>query len=561
MLVAFLATSAQAAKHLTVQARPLSELVTATTGPVQPGAGNIDPTITWGGDADSYIAEMRGIYAKHSLKMTIRHNDDVVDQTSRVLRGEQVYFRGTLEMGLFADEALRKQGLHLVPALVKTTSTGGDCMIVGPNVKNLNDVKKLALQYPGPHVYYAFKLFKDAGRPIGSPAGPQVVYYPDLTYPPTGDSGTDIKNPVAAFRDDTNIDATMCITADSSMIVGAEGRAGARVYTTTKVGSQIIYDLVFVRSDYFETNRNDVERFVAAHLEAGEYVSLLYNDRNSRTNEFIQLSAAMDKDFGMGPEISGGMIGDCTFTFHEGNYRFVTGDGTTRNLDVITSEMMTLFKPAGLIRTSWTMARPVWDWVKLAQGLRYTASAGSVASSPKPPKKQTTANETDIEKMLASIVLEPTSDADAQGRLFTREIFFDPGEETFDISKYSRQFREIAELLQTYPNATVSFTGFADPRGLLENEERFANHPAKAQFLSRVRQGAKTLTELRGNKAKEGFLQYCRSASLIIERPENFFTNGVGYDRPKHPITQSMTAQQRAENRRVMVEVFDLRIE
>ena len=51
MLVAFLATSAQAAKHLTVQARPLSELVTATTGPVQPGAGNIDPTITWGGDA------------------------------------------------------------------------------------------------------------------------------------------------------------------------------------------------------------------------------------------------------------------------------------------------------------------------------------------------------------------------------------------------------------------------------------------------------------------------------------------------------------------------------
>ena len=565
-IVALLATSVLAQTHKTVPGRPLSEMVSASRGPIQPGADKLWPTITWGGDAASFLGvELKGIFAQRGLSYQIAHNDDVVDQTTKVIRGEQVYFRGTLGMDVLADEAVRKAGLHLVPIVALTRSTGGDAVVARAGIKSPSDLrgKKIAVQYPGPHVYFLAKMLKDARVPLSGPGAPTIVYYPELTIPM--DDTPDIVDPVTAFTADSSIDAVMCIIPDVDILTGAEGPAGAHMLYSTRTAQRVIYDVVSVRSDYFANNRSQVENAVRAMLSSTEAVQALWANKAAKQTDFSQLTDRMSQSFGLSPDESGGMIGDCTFANHNGNYHFFSGVGQTRNLANITKEMMVIFNQMGLLRTTWTVASPGWDWTKLGSGLQHVAiisSSGSATQSVASPPSSPRYDEAALERLVTGLVAEPTSDVGADGKLFEITLLFAPNAKTFDIAKYTAEFQEALEYMQTYEGAVVSFTGHSDPRGIQRAKEKYADHPAKAQLISKVRQLLKDLSVQRANNAKTAFLQYCRQHQFQIDQ-SSIVAVGVGQSRPAHPLPSSGTLgpRQNAENRRVVVELIQIEAE
>ena len=552
-----------AGAHKTVTPRPLSQQITASRGSVQGGAGNISPTITWGMDAQAYYARDNGIYSKHGLSMTIRHDDNVIDQLNRVISGEQAYFRGTIGMGILADDALRGAGLELVPIVGISRSTGGDAIVVRGTVKNIADIRKIAVQYPGPHLDLMAKLFRDARRSLTGAGAPQVVYYPELTLPPPEKDTGDIVDPVSAFLNDSSFDAVMCIIPDVDLLTGTEGVQGARMLASTKTMGRVIYDLVWVRSDYLQNNRREVENFVRATLEAEEGAFGVYQNRTSSATAYQQLAGAMDKDFGLGTDIAGSMIGDGTFLNHNGNYHFFTGVGQTRNLANITNEVQGFFRDLGfLTRSAWTVTDPGWDWTSLGRGLKNVAAVRApgqtaVAGAPAAAPRFNASQQSRLEALVTSRIIEPTSDADASGRLFQIEILFAPNQTDFTVAKYDDKFQEALSYIQTYDGAVVSFTGHADPRAMSKARAEFGSRPDWAQIQTIVKQRMRTTSMKRAETAMRRFIEYCRGRGFTLDN-SNITKVGAGIEHPKHPVQATMTPNMNRENRRVVIELLQM---
>src|SRR4029453_16631688 len=176
------------------------------------------------------------------------------------------FLRGTMGMlGQVAEVTDRDPRTKMVVIYQLTWSAGGDALVVKGGVRQPQELrgKSIALQAYGPHVDYLAKVLRDAGLTLKDV---KLRWVKDLT-------GTQ-ESPRAALAQ-ADIDAAMVIIPDALALTsggkvgtGAEDSVkGARILLSTKTANRIISDVYAVRSDYFESNRADVEKFVQGLLQ------------------------------------------------------------------------------------------------------------------------------------------------------------------------------------------------------------------------------------------------------------------------------------------------------
>jgi len=328
-----------------------------------------------------------------------------------------------------AAETLQAAGTELVVVYQMTWSNGGDCMVVR-GIDKPKDLKgkTIAIQLYGPHMDYAANLLANAGINLSDVT---FRWLKELTLPEYDTSGA-IVDPVSAFTADSKIDAVMCIIPDGLTLTsggdvgtGAEGSVkGAKILLSSKTANRVIADVYAVRKDYFDANKAKVQSFVHALMLGEETLRDLLKQKTADNAGYGSLLTRSAELLLGSPQATGdveALLGDCEYVGHAGNVAFFTGEGTTRNLVVLTNEIQTSFAGMGLMSGKVALKSANWDYAALGRGLKY---AKAVAAKPKFDSARV------AQQVAKMIEVEPTA-WETEGTLFVIEIHFAPNQATF----------------------------------------------------------------------------------------------------------------------------------
>lgn len=538
-----------------LEAKPLREVVTAKARTVSTSGKLQLPMITWGGDVATIHTAEKGFFQKEGLHVELAVENNFPKQVEATLTGKSPYLRGTMGMMQAAAEVFEREGIELVVIYQLTWSTGGDAMVVRPEIKKPADLKgkNIALQLYGPHMDYLANILNSGKVPLNSV---KLRWLKELTLP-TYDTGGRTVDPVNAFLQDDSLHAVMGIIPDAlSLTSGGEGGTGAagsvkgaKILLSTKTASRVIADVYAVRSDYLKANRGEVEKLVRALMAGQEDFAKLQAEKTARRAEFQQvMSRAADLLLGSPqatPDVEA-LLGDCEFVSHAGNVAFFTGQGTTRNLSRLSKEIRTSFAQMGLTRGKISLADAKWDYSSLGRGL---SNVGKVQTASKP--------QFDAKKVAAKveerIAVEPTSWAE-EGTLFQIEINFEPNQSEFSETVYADDFKKALEIAQTYGGSLIIIEGHSDPLGILKAKQ---NGEDKA-VVHQMEQQAKNLSLSRSRAVRASFLEYCKKQKLVIDESQ-FVAVGLGVTTPK--FSPPRTKDEWAANRRVVFRIKQVEAE
>ena len=538
-----------------LEAKPLREVVTAKARTVSTSGKLQLPMITWGGDVATIHTAEKGFFQKEGLHVELAVENNFPKQVEATLTGKSPYLRGTMGMMQAAAEVFEREGMELVVIYQLTWSTGGDAMVVRPEIKKPADLKgkNIALQLYGPHMDYLANILNSGKVPLNSV---KLRWLKELTLP-TYDTGGRTVDPVNAFLQDDSLHAVMGIIPDAlSLTSGGEGGTGAagsvkgaKILLSTKTASRVIADVYAVRSDYLKANRGEVEKLVRALMAGQEDFAKLQAEKTARRAEFQQvMSRAADLLLGSPqatPDVEA-LLGDCEFVSHAGNVAFFTGQGTTRNLSRLSKEIRTSFAQMGLTRGKISLADAKWDYSSLGRGL---SNVGKVQTASKP--------QFDAKKVAAKveerIAVEPTSWAE-EGTLFQIEINFEPNQSEFSETVYADDFKKALEIAQTYGGSLIIIEGHSDPLGILKAKQ---NGEDKA-VVHQMEQQAKNLSLSRSRAVRASFLEYCKKQKLVIDESQ-FVAVGLGVTTPK--FSPPRTKDEWAANRRVVFRIKQVEAE
>ncbi len=555
VLGCLLALGSSAGEPELLEAKPLYRAIAQRSEKIKDSGPVKVPVITWGGDVATIYAQKQGTFKKNGLDVELFAENNFPKQVEACLTGKTPYLRGTMGMINAAAEAFAKQGLDLVVVYQLTWSAGGDALVVRPGISQPKDLKSktLALQLYGPHMDYLGNILSSASV---SAKDVKLKWFRELTLP-TYDPGNKVVDPVNGFMEDKGLDAVMCISPDAMALTsggkegtGSEGSAkGARILLTTKTASRVIADVYAVRSDYFAAHRDKVEGFVKSLLQSQEGLADLLKNKAAQATAYQQLmSASADLLLGAPqavPDVEG-LLGDCAFVGYDGNLGFFTGQGTTRTMKQLTSEIQPFFKALGLMDGAVALKDAGWDYDKLAQGLK-NATKKAPKEKPKFDAKRVA---TKIEE---KINVEPTSWAD-EDTLFQVEINFGPNQSTFTAAEYSADFAKALSIAQTYGGALIVVEGHSDPLGILKAREK----GSPAVEINQMQQSAKNLSLERSQAVRDSFLEYCKGKKINIDESQ-FVAVGLGVTTPKY--NPPRTKEEWAANRRVVFRIKQVEAE
>jgi outer membrane protein OmpA-like peptidoglycan-associated protein/ABC-type nitrate/sulfonate/bicarbonate transport system substrate-binding protein len=527
---------AQPIDYLTQQ--PLADRVKGSLQPVSSGDLSA-PIITWGADVQEILGNEEGIFAREGIPVKFFVENNFEAQVEACIAGKTPFVRGTMGMVKSAAEAFEQRGIKLVVIYQFSWSRGGDCIVVRDRVKTVADIKTIALQLYGPHMDYVLNIITNAGR---SPSSVQFKWLADLSLP-KGKPPT-ITNPVNAFENDPSIDAVPCISPDAAMLTDPkEGTVpGSRILMSTRTASRIIADVYAVRSDWYESHRDEVEKFVAACMKSQETLTDLMKAKGTKYGQTLSKSATMLFDSPSATADVEGLLGDCELTGYNANMQFFTGKGTTRTFATLSSEIQSAFTKIGLIKGSATLVNGNMDYAALAKGLKYATGVPAPAAAFSKEK---------VERFVASKVSgESSSWADA-GTIFQTEIYFDPNQTDFDAAAYATDFDEARRKIETLGGALVVVEGHADPTGIAKAKSGGQNPVVIAQ----MEQDVKNKSYQRAKEVQKSFIAYCKKRGVTLD--ESRFTSvGMGIKAPKYAIPK--TKEQWNQNRRVIFRVMSV---
>lgn len=435
---------------------PFSALVgPVKVEPVQKSAALEVPYITWGGDVATFYAngglktKPGSIYQKLGLNLDLVAGDDFVGQVRRYLSGKTPFLRGTLSMLGQASEVLGADPRTKPVVFLQLTWSLGDHMVSRGNLKTLNDLKgkKIALQRGGPHVGMLDDVLKTAKFTWKDVT---VVWVDDLT----GDKGA-----AALFRKDPSIDACLVISPDmigltgglTSIGTGAEGTVkDSRVLISTATMSRSIADVYACRKDFYDTNKETVEKFTAGYLKASEDIldlKLDYEKKGSSDGYKAVLKLTQDvfgKDVIPTLEVDAhGLISDANFVGLPGNVAFFQQKGNLSGFEPKQKAVLDLAVEQGWARVRAGFFSPDFDADRLIKlgGLTKTKGSstggGELTEFPKDPNDPRT--------------------------IYYFTISFEPNQEEFSADIYGPEFERVAELASRFGNAVIAVRGHADP--------------------------------------------------------------------------------------------------
>lgn len=545
--------AAEAQKVEYLPAIPLVERIHVQTQPVNDAGEMPLYLIAWGGDVATIHTQTEGIFQKYGFNFKLKAEDNFSKQVESCLRGETPYLRGTMDMITEAADVFKRQGIGLQVVVQITWSVGGDVMVVRPHIKSAKDIRAIALQLDGPHMYYAPYVLKSAGANLSNV---KFRFLQELTLPKF-DTGGKVIDPVSAFQNDSSLDAVMCISPDADLLTsggkvgtGSEGSIkGARKYVTTKDAPKIIADVYAVRSDYALANPEKIKAFHKAILEGQKQWVDLMKTKSTKYQQVVSKSADLLMGSATATADVEGMILDCQYVDAEGNIAFFTGRGTTRTLVALSSEIQSSLKEMGLLTGSVvSLAGPNWDVAALL-GLPASATAAQSTSSSAPRFDQRKAAAT-IERRIEA---EP-SRWEEEGTLFVKEIYFAPEQDEFTESQYADDFTEAIKKIDAYGGALVAVEGHADPTGVWKAKKKSneTKSPTDIAVVAQMEQRVKNISSARADAVKKSFLAFCRRHGIKLDESQ-FVIVGVGIRSPK--FNPPRTKEEWEANRRVVFRI------
>jgi ABC-type nitrate/sulfonate/bicarbonate transport system substrate-binding protein/outer membrane protein OmpA-like peptidoglycan-associated protein len=547
------AQAAAAAQVEYLDPKPLADVVQTQAKPVATTGKLMVPLITWGGDVATIAAQANDLFKQEGLDTELFLENNFPKQVEACLSGKTPLLRGTMGMINSAAEVFKAQGLDLTVVYQLTWSTGGDTMVVRPNIKSPLDLKNrtLALQLYGPHMDYVANVLHSAEVPLSSV---RFKWLRELTIP-TYDTGGKIVDTVDAFINDPAIDAAMVISPDALNLTsgggGGTGAAGsvkgAQVLLSTRTASRVIADVYAVRSDYFAKNRGSAEKFVRALIKGQQHLAAEMAKKDKPVDYPKLLTQSADLLLGT-PKATAdveGMLGDCEFVGYAGNVQFFTGQGTTRTFGNLNEEIQTAFSEMGLIKKRLSPVAANWDYTALASALGVAPAGGAVA-----PKFDAQKVAAKVEKQ---INVEPLQWAE-RGTLFQIEVNFAPNQDTFPKEQYAADFQKALSIAQTYGGSLIVIEGHSDPLGILKARQ----NNESAAVLAQMEQQAKNLSLLRARAVRQSFLDYCQAKNVKIDESQ-FIAVGLGIQTPK--FNPPKTKEEWAANRRVLFRIKQVEAE
>jgi ABC-type nitrate/sulfonate/bicarbonate transport system substrate-binding protein/outer membrane protein OmpA-like peptidoglycan-associated protein len=505
-----------------VNAVALAKVVNTPVGSVAPGVTQV-PVITWGGDIATVHANGNGvatapgsIFGKLGLNLRLVREDVFSKQLDAYLSGKSPYLRGTLGMiNLAVEAASRDPRTKPVVIYQMTWSAGGDALVVKSGIHSVKDLrgKSIAVQAYGPHVDYLTKILADAGL---SPRDVTIKWVPDLT----GTKAT----PPAALRE-KEVDAAlviipdaMALTSNGTVGTGAEDSVkGARILLSTRTANRIIADVYAVRSDYLQSNRDAVERFVRGLIEGEASLKQLVAAKASKAAEYkvvMSGAATLLLDSAQAVADVEGMYGDAEFVRLPGNVAFFTDRRNPRRMEQLNAEIQQAYVGLGLLSNRVPLAAAAWDFRHLGVG-------GEPVAAPETNRFNT--------GEVAGIVAKRQSQGTlAEGELFSFEVQFKPNQDKFSPELYADAFKRVASLAATYGGAVITVEGHSDPLGYLKAKQQGASQVV----LGRTQQSAKNLSVSRAIGVRDSVIAYAKSQGIALD-PSQFAVVGHGISQPK----------------------------
>jgi outer membrane protein OmpA-like peptidoglycan-associated protein len=526
-----------------IQMKPLEQVIKIGAGSVTPAKKDKLPLITWGGDEATILAngnaintKAGSILAQKDLNFELVWMDDFKKQVEMFIRGDMWLLRGTMGMINMASAVCAKDTrTELVVIYQLTWSNGGDCLVVKKGINTVKDLKgkTVVLQAYGPHVDYLVKLLADAGLTINDV---NVKYVKDLT-------GT-ANSPAEAFYT-KDVDAVFCIIPDGlALTEGDDAVTGAKILMSTKTANRVISDVYAVRKDYFEANRDKVQKLVhglmLAEQELGSAVkanSQLWKDVKTATAKILLESPDANEQAVADAEA---LYYDCQFVGYRGNVKYFGDTKWPRNFSKMADEIQTSFVAMALLSRKVALAHAKLSYDQLRAGL---VGVDDVES----PRFKTDVVAKVIEKKAALGTLE-------EGELFNFEINFKPNQNVFSVDMYSDEFSKVVEMSATYGGAVISVEGHSDPHKINKLKKK-----GSADFvIKRTKQAAKNLSVGRALNVRDTIIKFAETNSVALDKSQ-FTVIGHGVSQPLYPNPK--TKEQWLKNMRVVFRIIQIEAE
>ena len=510
-----------------IQSPPLAQTVTTPVGAVAPGPTQV-PIITWGGDIATVLANgnakatsKTSIFGKLGLNLRLAREDVFAKQLEAYLSGRSPYLRGTLGMLNMATEAANRDPRTKPIVIYQLTwSAGGDALVVKGSIKTTKDLrgKTVAVQAYGPHVDYLSKILADSGL---TPKDVTIRWTSDLT--------GSAKSPAAALHNPA-VDAALVIIPDALALTssgtvgtGAEDSVkGARILLSTKTANRIIADVYAVRSDFFESNRAEVEKFVQGLVQGEDALRKLVENKQARAAEFKDAMSAAARELLDSPQAisdTEGMYKDADFAGVAGNAAFFGKADNPRSFAALNKEIQGAFSALGLMAKAAPLEHAGWDYRKLGAGADVVAAE---------------TRRFDAEKVATMVARKQSQGKLQEGELFSFEVFFKPNQDKFTADLYGDAFKKVASLAATYGGAIITVEGHSDPMAYL----RAKRDGSPDVVLGRTQQSAKNLSLSRAIAVRDSLIAYAKSQGVSLD-PTQFAVVGHGITQPKTGICGS----------------------
>lgn len=437
---------------------PFSQSIKSTTAKPVSSAYHM-PVITW---ADALLA----VDNKQLFPKGIKLVDDPIAQINDVLEGRTPFIRQTVGSGVMIADALKKSGVNMVVFHSVSDSLGGDVIVARKAIKNLNQLGEMvksgkkpviAIQWGGPHMGWLVQLLNSIHLGLNDVT---VKYTANLF-----GSGS----PESAIAEDPSVDLAFVISPSAATLTEGEYAVpGLHVLTSTKVMSDAIKDVIFVREEWAAQHPAELKKIRDAYLASRQHVM---------DEPLVKETAALLFGAGrQGIEDLGGMRDETRFHDRKRSDNFLYSPTNLVNFDRKSAEIVAAYAKAGYIGTK-KLALGKYDW-----NVKVAASATV--------KK--------LDKQAEARVVGKVKSLDTKGQgqdIFKKTIYFKPNQSSFSETAYGSDFEEAIRLTATYGGAVIKIVGNVDPQLLRAwNKAVEFKEKQQTQNLMKVEQYLKKVT-------------------------------------------------------------------
>jgi len=442
------------------------------------------------------------------FKVELVLSDDPIGMRDAYAAGSLHIGWATLDMVPLFLEGLRKDS-RVMPRIYQQVdwSNGGDGIVVRDAIKTMSDLrgKTVVLAQNSPSHFFILNALINAG-----------VQPSEVEFKFTQDAF----QAAAAFNNTKTLSGVVSWAPD---IYNLEKVKGNRMLVNTSTANKLIADVWFARADFAKDNPDIMEGLVRGIFDA--MVDLKSQDAKQKVAKLMAAGYSIPESDALG------MLGDAHSTNYAENREFFLNQNNPTNFERTWTTAYFLYKRINAV-TEQTSFDQVMDFSiiqKLASEPKYSSQKNEYETQFAPASAGTVSGEKD-EILTKTVVIHFFPNSWDLSKKVTRNVNSKETEELYD-PNVGFVVDEIGKLAGQYGAARIIIEGHTDG----------------SMKTSVPKSVVQELSLNRANAVKEAVLR--KFPSL---QPNQFSTNGLGWDRP----ADSSDPENHAKNRRVEIKVY-----